>query len=383
MARTITSYTEVVVESEHGARSTLARGHRTHCVGVRQPAYGARTSTYCGLMTARHTNLGLLVLLLAALGTGTLAFATGTAVGRVVVIVHGVIGLGLVVLSPWKATIVRRGMRRARPGRGASVTLAVLVVTSVLTGLAHAAGLRALLGGLTMMQLHVGGALAAIPLGIWHVIARPMRVHRTDWSRRTALRAGRVLGVAGVAWAAGEGMVRLGGLPGRDRRFTGSHEVGTGRPEAMPVTQWFTDAVPRIEAADWRLAIRDASGEQVLGLDDLDGGDRVRATLDCTGGWFAEQEWEGVRLDRLLGWVGDARSLLVISHTGYSRRLPLRDLDRLLLATRVGGAPLSPGHGFPARLVAPGRRGFWWVKWVTELRADPTPWWLQPPFPLT
>jgi DMSO/TMAO reductase YedYZ molybdopterin-dependent catalytic subunit len=48
----------------------------------------------------------------------------------------------------------------------------------------------------------------------------------------------------------------------------------------------------------------------------------------------------------------------------------------------VGGRPLSVGHGFPARLVAPGRRGFWWVKWVSEIDVDDSPWWWQPPLPL-
>jgi DMSO/TMAO reductase YedYZ molybdopterin-dependent catalytic subunit len=49
----------------------------------------------------------------------------------------------------------------------------------------------------------------------------------------------------------------------------------------------------------------------------------------------------------------------------------------------VGGVPLTPAHGYPVRLVAPGRRGYWWVKWVdrVELSADPA-WW-QPPFPIT
>jgi DMSO/TMAO reductase YedYZ molybdopterin-dependent catalytic subunit len=34
------------------------------------------------------------------------------------------------------------------------------------------------------------------------------------------------------------------------------------------------------------------------------------------------------------------------------------------------------------RLVAPGRRGFWWVKWVTRVEVVDAPWWLQSPFPL-
>jgi len=49
----------------------------------------------------------------------------------------------------------------------------------------------------------------------------------------------------------------------------------------------------------------------------------------------------------------------------------------------AAAAPLSLGHGGPLRLVAPGRRGFWWVKWVTEVVVDDRPAWWQPPFPLT
>jgi DMSO/TMAO reductase YedYZ molybdopterin-dependent catalytic subunit len=48
----------------------------------------------------------------------------------------------------------------------------------------------------------------------------------------------------------------------------------------------------------------------------------------------------------------------------------------------VAGAPLSPGHGAPVRLVAPGRRGFWWVKWVESVTVEPEPAWWQPPFPV-
>lgn len=335
-------------------------------------------------MAGRRTNLALLVLLAAALLTGALAYGIGSGWAGAAVIAHGVAGLGLVLLAPWKSAIARRGLRRRRPGSWASVALTALVATAVCFGVLHATGILVHLGPVTSMQVHVGAALLSIPLAVWHVVARRVRPRRTDLSRRTLLRAGAVVGGAGLVYASAEGLVRATGLPGADRRFTGSYERGSGRPEEMPVTQWLDDPVPPIDPAAWRLEV--VSGEEVRtwGYEELAGfDDRLRATLDCTGGWYAEQVWEGAWLWRLLPDVEEARSVRVVSVTGYPRRFPAGDVPRLLLATRVGGRPLDPGHGFPARLVAPGRRGFWWVKWVDRVELSPAPWWWQWPFPVT
>ncbi len=117
--------------------------------------------------------------------------------------------------------------------------------------------------------------------------------------------------------------------------------------------------------------------ETLVGLphEDLD------AVLDCTSGWYSEQRWSGVRLSELV--PGDSRSVVVRSATGYRRLFPRRDLDRIWLVTEAGGNSLSAGHGFPARIVAPGRRGFWWVKWVVSIESTDRPWWWQLPFPAT
>ena len=77
-----------------------------------------------------------------------------------------------------------------------------------------------------------------------------------------------------------------------------------------------------------------------------------------------------------------AASLHIRSATGYDRRFAIANAGRLLLATRLGGMALDAGHGFPVRLVAPDRRGYWWVKWVTEIRIDELPAWWQFPFPV-
>jgi DMSO/TMAO reductase YedYZ molybdopterin-dependent catalytic subunit len=338
----------------------------------------------------RRTNLGLLVVLVAALATGGLAFAAGTGWGRPVLVGHGLAGLAVLVLAPWKSAIVRRGLaRRSGPGRWASLAFGVLVLAAVAAGLGHATGALDGLGPLSAMQVHVGAALAAVPLLAWHTAARGgARARRTDLSRRALLRAGAVAAGAGLLLLVMEGVARLAALPGARRRFTGSLPVAAALadPARIPVTQWLDDRVQVLDPAAWRLRVTAGGATREWTYEELDGvGDRVEATLDCTGGWYARAAWEGARLERLLppGARDGAGSLVVASATGYRRRLPLADAGTMLLATRLAGRPLAAGHGFPARLVAPGRRGFWWVKWVTSVELDPAPWWRQPPFPLT
>jgi Oxidoreductase molybdopterin binding domain len=333
------------------------------------------------LRAGRGTNLALLALLIGALVTGGLAFAIGGKWAFWALAAHGAVGLTLVLLAPWKSVISARGLRRARPGTPASVLLAVLIVLTVASGIAHAVGLWT--GGLAM-QVHVGAALLSIPLAIWHVVARPVRPRPSDLSRRSLLRAGAVVGGGIAAFGAIEGLVRATGLPGSARRATGSYERGSLDPAAMPVTQWLDDQPPDIDPAGWRLIVRTAERERSWSYEELvEFSERVRATVDCTGGWFATQDWTGVRLDRLLEVDDSVRSFVVVSATGYGRRFPIGDAPSMMLATRAGERALSVGHGFPARLVAPGRRGFWWVKWVERIETSGTPWWLQSPFPLT
>src|SRR5260221_619709 len=52
---------------------------------------------------------------------------------------------------------------------------------------------------------------------------------------------------------------------------------------------------------------------------------------------------------------------------------PLEEARAALLATHAGEEPLSYEHGFPLRLVAPGHRGFEWVKWITRVEVLTAP----------
>jgi DMSO/TMAO reductase YedYZ molybdopterin-dependent catalytic subunit len=330
----------------------------------------------------RQTNQALLVVLLFAFGTGVATVAIGSPGGAWVAIGHGICGVAVVLLIPWKSRVVRGGLRRARLSRWLSLLLAVLALFTLIAGFGYATGLVRSIVGKPGLWVHIAVALTLVPLVLWHVWARGIRPRRNDLSRRALLRAG-VLAVGAVGlYTAAEAAISGLMPPGARRRFTGSYETASFRPEAMPSTSWLLDAVPTVDPDRWRLTIKDGQGDRKLTLAELTTfGTQVRATLDCTSGWYSHQDWTGVPLRMLLHRGPGAQSVYVHSVTGYWIRFPIHDLDRLLLATQVGGAPLSASHGFPVRLVAPGRRGYWWVKWIDRIDVQTTPSWWQPPFP--
>ena len=139
---------------------------------------------------------------------------------------------------------------------------------------------------------------------------------------------------------------------------------------------WQFDAVPSVDLDGWRLQVTGRNGLSAsLTYDALTKlPSSFDALLDCTGGWCTEQRWTGWRVDDVLSLAGQSNHdgmAEVVSVTGHRWTFPLAELRTMLLATHVGDEPLSPGHGAPVRLVAPGRRGMQWVKWVTDIVISP------------
>lgn len=329
----------------------------------------------------RSTNLSIGILLMVVFAAGLTAQAAGTSWSVVLATIHGIAAFGLLILSPWKTVIARRGLKRKnRKGRARSLILAGLVLLTITTGLIEMTGTTANIGPLNTMQVHVSAALLIIPFVVGHYRRHPVRPRTTDLSRRAFLRGGALAAVGGVAWLGWEGAAVAARWPGADRRFSGSHERSSFDPKGMPAYQWLDDRIQQLDVSAWRLAV----GDVPYTYDELKTFEleTVTAELDCTSGWFSAQDWRGIRLNRLID-PGEAASVEVRSATGYARRFPSRDLDRVWLALEVGREPLRPGHGYPARIVAPDRRGFWWVKWVISIRPSSIPWWIQTPFPLT
>jgi hypothetical protein len=328
----------------------------------------------------RLTNLALLLLVPLAIFTGLWANTIGTDSFLHPSVFHGIVAFAILLVSPWKSAVVRRGLGRRRRSSWISIGLLVLVLTCLVTGVIHAVGFMGRIGPLTLMQLHIGAAVGALVLVFLHYRSHPVRPRKTDAGRRSFVRLASLAAGAGALWLASEGTLDALELKGGERRFTGSHERGSFRPDQLPVTSWLDDPVPHLDAAEWTLEV----GGDSLTLAEIEQFpmDTFDAVLDCTSAWYSNQRWAGVRIDRIID-PADARSLFVKSQTGYGIRFPVSDIDRMWLVTRLGDDPLSAGHGYPARIVAPDRRGYWWVKWVVSIERSPVPWWLQLPFPLT
>jgi DMSO/TMAO reductase YedYZ molybdopterin-dependent catalytic subunit len=325
-------------------------------------------------MPRRLVNLALLGVVPVLVATGLLAWVTPAPIADALIVMHRVAGVGIVLLLAWKYGIAQRSVRRrVRAGDvsiavGGLASVALLLVLGL--GLAWSIGIvsfdRPLPYSLLNVHLFVGVAL--VPLMVAHAARRwESRPAIVDLSgRRVALRA-LALGVGAVVATAALDRVGLA------RRPTGSRAAAAFSGNDFPLTIWAFDSVPDVDVASWRMRVDgNVARPGAIGYAELLAlpTSERQAVLDCTGGWWTEQRWRGVTLADLLALhdpIASARRIEVVSLTGHAWSFPIVESDRLLIATHVGGETLSPGHGYPARLIAPDRRGFQWIKWVSHV----------------
>ncbi len=346
-------------------------------------------------MRHKWVNLILLTLVFGELVTGAIGLMSGNARHEIVLQAHSVLGYSIIAVLGWKSALALHSIKRPPRGRprNVAVLLSVLLLLALSIGVVWSIGGFWSVEGITGMSLHIYAGAALLPFIVWHAWAYTARF-RVGYSaeRREVLRFGSVMAVGTAAWFASENIIRAIPTGGAERRFTGSHERRSYEGNRFPTTSWLDDKPAEIDVADWRLKIVDANGNSSkISLLDLENGSLetsyadLDTTLDCTSGWYSDQIWTGVMLSDLVDAAGldiTAQSCIVHSVTGYTRRYKASEFDQLMLATRVGGELLWHGHGAPMRLVAPGRRGYDWVKWVDEVRLVDSPHWLQPWLPL-
>ena len=308
-------------------------------------------------MTPRATDWTLAALVAAGFGTGGLTLYAGGAGDAWVFAVHDIGGLALAGAVGWK---LRRVWRRPRWSGGAAAGMALLALGS---GVVWALLGPLYLGGLSLLVWHGALGFVLFVAVAAHFLARARPAHVEGRRDALALLGLGALGVA--AWR-----LQHAASP---RRFTGSYALAGAD---FPATSWVGDAPAPLPAGHRVLVGGHVRAPLALGAGDLDAGDELVATLDCTGGFATTQRWHGVALGRVLDRAGvspRATHVRVVSRTGYRWSFPLEDARGFLLAVGVGGAPLTHGHGAPVRLVAPGRRGFQWVKWVERVQVDDAP----------
>lgn len=297
---------------------------------------------------------------------------------------HRWAGWALVALVPWKALISARSLER---GLDRSFDRSIGVVASVLLTL-----LIVLVGGMglfwmwrlgpeqltmlglrdTLISWHWMIGLVLLPLFVLHSWRNWPRPKRADFtSRRGFLRTAGLVAAGGVGWWGAEWLADA--REAVERRFTGSREHSSFEGNSFPVTSMARDGALPIELAGWRLQVT-GGVPRPLELDyptvlSLPRHPMV-ATLDCTVGWYTDQRWSGVRLAVLLEQAGleELPALVRLrANQGYSHVFTAADSNQILLATHVSGEPLAHRHGFPLRAVVPNRRGWFWVKWLTEV----------------
>lgn len=335
-------------------------------------------------MSARFINILILILLIILGLTGLygLVWPFPTFLFEV----HRAAGLALVLLIPWKGLISIRSLRRGLDRRlDRNVLILVSVVLSVATIVVLGLGLMWALNigeyyvwfgryGFSGIGWHWGIALGLAPLFIIHVWRRWPRPRKSDFAgRRHALKL-MGLGVATAAtWGAAETLSRILQSPDSPRRFTGSRESGSFTGLDYPVTSAADQGLIRLTPETWSLNIFGAvqsamtfTYAEALAASSSE----LTATLDCTGGWYTVQVWRGIRLADLLEQTRiEAQKYLIALKdvSGYTARLTPAEADDVLLATQVGRLVLDHWHGYPMRAVVPSRRGWHWVKWLTEV----------------
>ena len=337
-------------------------------------------------------NIALIVLFVAELLTGYLGLTHSNPEWIGAMHLHRIFGFAILALFLWKSRNILGSLRTRRNWHVARGTMVSSI--ALLAGLLIVVGLGLAwshLGpydwmGFSGTTIHMNLAWMLIPLLLWHTFRHRISLRsRYLADRRHALRVV-ALALAGLMlWRTAELTNVLAAGPGATRRYTGSYpEDGAD----FPVTMWLNDRTPHVDADSWRVSVDGhVASPFEMGFAELQSWERkLTATLDCTGGWHTTREWAGVPVTELLARAQPkpgAASITIRSRTGYFRRYSLDEAARALLASRVDGSPLSPGHGFPARMVEPHKRGYDWVKWVDSITVNDTGKLWQPPLPLT
>jgi DMSO/TMAO reductase YedYZ molybdopterin-dependent catalytic subunit len=163
-------------------------------------------------------------------------------------------------------------------------------------------------------------------------------------------------------------------------------------PGRLPPGQYLTEkwpvlhagSVPHTDLATWDFRVfGEVENEVQLSWDELEALPTSENVQDihCVTRWSRfDTQFKGVHwreLAKLAGPKPSGRYVIAHAEQGYTANVPLRFLEdaNALLAYEADGEPLSLDHGWPLRLVIPGKYFWKSAKWLRgiELRASDQP----------
>jgi DMSO/TMAO reductase YedYZ molybdopterin-dependent catalytic subunit len=163
-------------------------------------------------------------------------------------------------------------------------------------------------------------------------------------------------------------------------------------PARLPPGQYLTEkwpvlhagSVPDTDLATWDFRVfGEVQNPITLSWEELNALPKAENVQDihCVTRWsrfdarFGGVHWR--ELAKLVSPKPSARFVIAHSEQGYTANVPIEFLedDNALLATEADGEPLTPEHGWPLRLVIPGKYFWKSAKWLRgiELRATDEP----------
>ena len=160
-------------------------------------------------------------------------------------------------------------------------------------------------------------------------------------------------------------------------------------PARLPPGQYLTEkwpvlhagSVPDTDLATWDLRVfGEVENPITLSWDELNALPKAENVQDihCVTRWsrfdarFGGVHWR--ELAKLVRPKPSARFVVAHAEQGFTSNVPLEflDDDNALLATEADGEPLTPEHGWPLRLVIPGKYFWKSAKWLRAIELRPT-----------
>ena len=203
---------------------------------------------------------------------------------------------------------------------------------------------------------------------------------------------GRSLGWVAVLAAMGSGL-RFVVSTGTDSMRTFARfraEPGVMPTEITPVGAFYTVSKnlidPQVSGDSWRLTLGGMMDHpfsltlaELRALPAIEQGVTLQCIENQVGGpLISNARWKGVRLADLLERAGiqdGVASIVFQAADGYTESLSVADAVRpeVIVAYDMNDAPLVTRHGFPARILVPGRYGMKSTKWLESIGTSPDP----------